>query len=119
MITIKRTGGDPLGISQYQLSLNDQVLAESFDHNRPDDLPTLLRKAADAVTVARMQHGDEVYQVKKPSRQDAIPSTVDVITNLLESMKQRKCLIETGNKEFDPYKELQNITEDMIKLLTV
>lgn len=68
MITIKRIGGDPLGVSQYQLSLNDQVLSESFDHNRPDDLPTLLRKAADAVTVARMIHGEDVYQVKRPSK---------------------------------------------------
>ena len=60
MVHIKRIGGDPLGISQYQLLLNDTVVVE-FEHNRPDDLPTLLRIAADNVDKGRADHGVDVY----------------------------------------------------------
>jgi len=117
MINIKRTGGDPLGISQYQLLLNDQVLAESFDHNRPDDLPTLLRKAADAVTVARMNHGEEVYQVKRPSKSDAVITAEDAIHQIMQGMKDRKDMRLDGTVEFDPHEELQQILIDMQQFL--
>lgn len=60
MVHIKRISGDPLGVSLYQLILNDVVIVE-FEHNRPDDLPTLLRLAADNVDRGRAEHGDDVY----------------------------------------------------------
>ena len=115
MITIKRTGGDPLGVSQYQLSLNDQVLAESFDHNRPDDLPTLLRKAADAVTAARMKHGDEIYQTKKPSYNDAVITAEDVVKTIIGNMQNRKEQLENDQNIFDPFKELEYILDDLLQ----
>jgi hypothetical protein len=61
MITIKRLeGGDYFGICTYEIKLNDQVL-NTFEHNRPDDLPKLLQLAADAVIDGRSNLGNSVY----------------------------------------------------------
>lgn len=65
MVTIERISGDYLGVSQYELKLNGTTTVASFNHNRPDDLPTLLRKAADAVTEARGKMGTSVYKNAK------------------------------------------------------
>ena len=47
MIQIINVGGNPLGVSEYSLRINDQELCQ-FVHNRTKGLPQCLRDAAEA-----------------------------------------------------------------------
>lgn len=47
-ITIMNVGGDPLGISDYTVKINGELIA-IFQHNRIDGLANCLREAAHQV----------------------------------------------------------------------
>lgn len=82
MITINRIGGDPLGVSQYELVLYGATISASFDHNCPDDLPTLLRKAADQVTIERENFGTAVYNTKSSAKEYKPPTTQHLLAGI-------------------------------------
>lgn len=86
MITINRIGGNPLGVSQYAMRLNGNIISPSFDHDRTDDLPTLLRKAADQVIIERSNHADAVYRTRAPAYTDGVPTIRDVMTDIKETI---------------------------------
>lgn len=94
MISITRISGNPLGVSQYQLMMNDTVISASFDHNRTDDLPMLLRKAADQVVIERSNHATAVYQTKSPDKIDAIPTVADVMDDIRDTISHLEAQCE-------------------------
>ena len=47
MITIRNIGGDPFGISRYEVCINKEHIA-FFEHDRTDGLYVCMKKAADA-----------------------------------------------------------------------
>ena len=59
MIAIVNVGGDPLGVSQYELRINQDVVAR-FQHNRLDGLARCLREAA---RVAERAKWEEMRQI--------------------------------------------------------
>ena len=52
MIAIVNVGGNPLGVCQYELRINSQVVA-TFEHNRVDGIAVCLKKASDAAEKAK------------------------------------------------------------------
>lgn len=54
MIAIVNVGGDPLGVSQYELRINREVVAK-FRHNRLDGLSRCLQEAAEAAERAKWE----------------------------------------------------------------
>lgn len=47
-IIIRNLGGNPLGTCDYEVRVNERVMAH-FSHDRGDGLTTCLRKAAEAI----------------------------------------------------------------------
>lgn len=86
MITISRIGGNPLGVSQYKMTLNNNIISASFNHDRTDDLPTLLRKAADQVIIERAKYGEAIYSTRIPDKSDVVKTADDVLSDILETI---------------------------------
>jgi len=116
MITITRIGGNPLGVSQYELVLNGTTISSSFDHNRSDDLPKLLHKAADQVIIERAKFGDAVYNTKRPSKEDTLPTVSDVVKELQYTINN----LTTWNEQTENVDEkvtLSTVLEDLEQIV--
>ena len=53
-VTITNVGGDPLGISDYTVKINGELIAV-FQHNRVNGLADCLREAANQVDLKNWQ----------------------------------------------------------------
>jgi len=65
MIQIINVGGNPLGVSEYSLRINDQELCQ-FEHNRVKGLSQCLRDAAEAYERTKWLEAQKVMEGESP-----------------------------------------------------